>query len=138
MEIDCFQELLRATQMTYQVWETPCQHQQIKLASDLIRLLLLEQDQTSDVSDRKLQIFRTVSFDVIQTSAINNCPESRRLSVWLVENNRIFRHFVITMYWHQRVILPCSQVCAPLLNCRRWSGLSIIVSYKGNLENQFS
>lgn len=50
--IDCFQELLHAAQMTCPVWETPCQHQQIILATDLIPLLLLDQDQTS-VSDEQ-------------------------------------------------------------------------------------
>lgn len=61
--MNCFQELLHAAQMTYQVWETPFQYQQIILATDLIPILL-GPDQTSDVIDCKLQSFRTVSFNL--------------------------------------------------------------------------
>lgn len=49
--------------MTYQVWEPPFEHQQITLATDLIPILL-SPDQTSDVTDSKLQSFRTVSFNL--------------------------------------------------------------------------
>lgn len=71
--------MLHAAQMTHQVWETPFQHQQIILVTDLIPILL-GPDQTSDVIDSKLQSFRA------QPGAFKHWLESRQIVFQLVED----------------------------------------------------